>query len=73
MTRWLTAAEVATRLGIGADLVARYCKEGRLVSEKPGRDLQIEPESVAAFEQARRRAGRPPKSESRVPGEESTR
>ncbi len=60
MTRWLTAAEVATRLGIGTDLVARYCKEGRLRAEKPARDWLIEPASVAAFEAERRRPGRPP-------------
>lgn len=55
-------AEVAERLGIGPDLVARYCAQGRLEAEKPGRDWLIAPESVARFEQERRGRGRPPKS-----------
>lgn len=60
MSRWLTVREVATRLGIDTSLVARYCAEGRLRAEKPGRDWLIEPESVDEFELERRRPGRPP-------------
>lgn len=60
MTRWFTAAEVAARLGIGPDLVARYCQQGRLRAEKPGRDWLIEPDSIVAFEAERRPPGRPP-------------
>lgn len=58
-SRWLTVAEVATKLGIDTSLVARYCAEGRFTAEKPGRDWLIEPSSVDEFERARRRAGRP--------------
>jgi excisionase family DNA binding protein len=58
--RWLTVGEVATKLGIGPDLVARYCKEGRFVAERPGRDWMIEPGSVDRFEESRRAPGRPP-------------
>ena len=63
MNRPLTVAEVATRLGIGSDLVARYCAQGRLRAEKPGRDWLVDPASVERFEQERRGRGRPPKSQ----------
>lgn len=60
MTRWLTTAEVASRLGIGTDLVARYCTAGRLRAEKSSAGWLIEPDSVAGFEAQRRGPGRPP-------------
>jgi excisionase family DNA binding protein len=60
MNRPLTAAEVAARLGIDSSLVSRYCSQGRLRAEKPGRDWLIDPVSVEEFERERRRPGRPP-------------
>lgn len=56
----LTAAEVATRLGIHPSLVRVYCREGRIKAERKGRDWLITESAVAAFEKTRRGRGRPP-------------
>ena len=60
MSDSLTVLQAATRLGIHPSLVARYCAQGRLQAEKPGRDWQIDPADFARFERVRRQVGRPP-------------
>src|SRR5258708_14913483 len=60
--RRLTVAEVARRLGVDPNLVARYCRERRPRATKPGRDWAVDGDDVDAFLPERRRqaAPRPP-------------
>ncbi|HXF36593.1 MAG TPA: helix-turn-helix domain-containing protein, partial [Actinomycetota bacterium] len=45
MEGFVTAREVAERLGVAPDTVTRWCREGRIPAVRPGRDWRI-PASV---------------------------
>lgn len=45
----MTTAEAAEALGIDRSLVLRFIRQGRLKSEKRGRDHWIEPQEVERF------------------------
>lgn len=55
----VTVGEAAKFLGLHRTLVARYCMEGRLAAEKPGRDWLIDRESLREFAETPRPVGNP--------------
>lgn len=50
----MTTAEAATRLGVNQSRVRQFIKEGRLQSEKLGRDRIIHEDALAAFIEAQK-------------------
>lgn len=48
--RVLTPQIVAERLGVETRTVQKWCAQGRLPAQKPGRDWLISEESLAKFE-----------------------
>lgn len=46
---YLTVRQVAERVGVSTDTVARWCRQRRLPATKPGRDWRIEPAGVEAL------------------------
>ena len=59
----MTTAEAAEALGVNRSLVLRFIRQGRLKSEKRGRDHWIEPEEVERFKALPRpKTGRKPQA-----------
>lgn len=54
----MTTQEAAEALGVTRSLVLRFIRDGRLKSEKHGRDHWITPEELARFKALERKAGR---------------
>jgi excisionase family DNA binding protein len=59
----LTTEEAASRLGITTRAVVKLCKEGKLDARKHGRDWDITPDSVQAYQENRPKPGPKPKGE----------
>jgi len=56
--RLLTVPEAADRLGLSIAMVRRYCVQGKLPAQKPGRDWTIRRRNVERFAAVPRRSGR---------------
>jgi len=57
VSRLLTTAQAAARLGVDNSQVRRYIAAGRLAAQKPGRDWMIDEDDLARF--GRPAMGRP--------------
>lgn len=54
-----TSAEAAHYLNIDQSLVCRYCRDGRLIGEKVGRDWIIRKSALDEFKRVPREPGNP--------------
>jgi excisionase family DNA binding protein len=58
----MTTAEAATRLGVNQSRVRQFIREGRLASEKVGRDRLIHEDALTAFIEAQKEKRPGPRS-----------
>jgi len=59
MDDYLTAAEVATALGVGRSWISRLVREGRLMAVQVGNMHLIHRDEVARYQSERKPPGRP--------------